>query len=291
LPGCVEDADGQLRIVLSSVHAKPLLLARQQGLAHAVTSLDLGLTTCQVSLTPDGVVCPGGGGVSWDSLQAIAETPLTSFQIQDSEAIPIQSFSERLNRFYSLMPTGRAPTLLVSGIPMHRIQGADPYQDTLNKVRTISPFTGWVLDTCTGLGYTAIQAARVAERVTTIELDPAVLDIARLNPWSRQLFENPRVEQVVGDAGEEIYSFPDGVFARIVHDPPTFSLAGELYSGEFYRQLYRVLRRGGRLFHYIGDLESRSGHGVARGVVKRLQDAGFARIGRRPAAFGVVAYK
>ena len=70
-----------------------------------------------------------------------------------------------------------------------------------------------------------------------------------------------------------------------------FSLAGELYSGEFYRHLYRVLARKGRLFHYIGDLESRSGRNVARGVVRRLQEAGFSRVVRRPEAFGVVAYK
>ena len=85
-------------------------------------------------------------------------------------------------------------------------------------------------------------------------------------------------------------AFEDESFTCIIHDPPTFSLAGDLYSGEFYRQLHRRLRRKGRLFHYIGDLESRSGRNVARGVVRRLQEAGFARVVRRPRAFGVVAY-
>ncbi len=70
-----------------------------------------------------------------------------------------------------------------------------------------------------------------------------------------------------------------------------FSLAGDLYSGEFYRDLYRLLKRRGRLFHYIGDLESRSGRNVVKGVVRRLGEAGFARIVRKPGAFGVVAYK
>lgn len=45
----------------------------------------------------------------------------------------------------------------------------------------------------------------------------------------------------------------------------------------------------GRLFHYIGDLESRSGGRVAKGVVRRLREIGFTRIHRRPEAFGVVA--
>ncbi len=45
------------------------------------------------------------------------------------------------------------------------------------------------------------------------------------------------------------------------------------------------------MFHYIGDLESKSGRNVVRGVLSRLQQAGFARIVKHPEAFGVVAYK
>jgi predicted methyltransferase len=118
-----------------------------------------------------------------------------------------------------------------------------------------------------------------------------VLEIARLNPWSHQLFQNPRIRQIVGDSFEEIEGFEDESFSRIVHDPPMFSLAGELYSGAFYRHLFRVLKRKGRVFHYIGDLNSRSGRNVARGIVRRLQEAGFSRVVRKPGAFGVIAFK
>jgi predicted methyltransferase len=172
---------------------------------------------------------------------------------------------------------------------MHRIKGTDPHRDTLSKVRTIAPITGRVLDTCTGLGYTCIEAAKTAEQVVTIELDPTVLEVALLNPWSSALFRDPRIEQRVGDSFDELMDCADESFSRIIHDPPTFSLAGELYSGEYYRHLFRVLRPKGRLFHYIGDLSSRSGRNVVRGVVRRLQEAGFLRIARRPEAFGVVA--
>ena len=181
--------------------------------------------------------------------------------------------------------------MLVSGIPMHRIKGTDPHQDTLSKIKTIAPIKGQVLDTATGLGYTAIQAAKSADRVVTIELDPAALEIAGLNPWSQGLFENPKITQIVGDSCEEIENLGDGAFARIIHDPPAFSLAGDLYSAEFYRELFRTLGRGGRLFHYIGDLESKSGRVVARGAMRRLGEAGFSRVVRRPEAFGLVAYK
>jgi predicted methyltransferase len=277
--------------VLSHLQVGPILRARQQGESSAVTSLDLGLTTAEVALEPERVVLPDGQWLSWDSLEEISQSESVCFVVEENEAEKIQRFSEFLNRFYSLMPTHRAPTLLISGIPMHRIKGTDPHRDTLSKIRTVAPIGGRVLDTCTGLGYTAIEAARTAEQVVTIELDPTVLEVARLNPWSHSLFENPRIEQIVGDSFEEVQTFEDDSFARILHDPPTFSLAGELYSGECYRHLFRVLRRRGRMFHYIGDLSSRSGRNVARGVVRRLQEAGFSRVVRKPEAFGVVAYK
>ena len=189
------------------------------------------------------------------------------------------------------MPTRAAPTMLISGIPMHRIKGTDPYHDTLEKIKTVKPVVGRVLDTATGLGYTAIEAAKTADHVVTIELDPTALEIARLNPWSRALFDNPKITQRIGDSYDVIEEFDDQTFTRIIHDPPAFSLAGDLYSGEFYVELHRVLRRGGRLFHYVGNPESKSGSRVTRGVMRRLQEAGFSRIARRPRAFGVLAFR
>jgi predicted methyltransferase len=174
---------------------------------------------------------------------------------------------------------------------MHRFKGVDPHRDTLLKIKAIVPVVGQVLDTATGLGYTAIEAAKTAEQVTTVEIEPAALEVARLNPWSQRLFDNPRITQIVGDVYEEIETFEDGAFDCIIHDPPAFNLAGDLYAGAFYRELFRVLRRKGRLFHYIGDLESKSGRTVAKGAVRRLQEAGFSRVVRRPEAFGLVACK
>jgi hypothetical protein len=203
----------------------------------------------------------------------------------------IQAFSERTGRFYSLMPTAAAPTVLISGIAMHRIKGTDPLQDTRSKIRAIAPVAGHVLDTATGLGYTAIEADKTATRVVTVEVDPMVLQIARFNPWSQALFDSPRIEQVTGDSYEEIGQFEGEFFSRIIHDPPMISLAGELYALAFYRQAFRVLKRNGRMFHYVGNPQSRSGASATKGVIRRLKEAGFTRVIPRPEAFGVVAYK
>jgi len=278
-------------IVLSYVQVEPLFEARQKGLDVAETSPDLGLTRVVVTITAEGVVFPGGERVDWQNLEKIRKSEVNCFIVEDNVVRSIQVFSEYTNRVCSLMPTKGAPSMLIAGFVMHRIKDIDPMQDTLRKIASIKPVVGRVLDTATGLGYTAIEAAKTAEQVVTIELDPGAQEIARLNPWSQPLFDNAKIEQIIGDAYEVVQTFEDESFARIIHDPPTFSLAGDLYSGAFYRQLYRVLKRGGRLFHYIGDPSSKASGGVTKGALRRLQEAGFTRVVRKPEAFGVVAYK
>jgi predicted methyltransferase len=278
-------------IVLSHFQVRPIIAARQAGKGAIACSLDLGLTTSEVTLQPDRVILPGGQGLAWASLQTIVDNEVACCVIEDNAPRKIQFFSGQSNCLYSLMPTHAAPTMLISGIPMHRIKDTDPYQDTLTKIRAAAPIHGRVLDTATGLGYTAIEAAKTADEVITIEIDSAALQVARLNPWSQALFDNPKIRQISGDAFDEVQAFEDASFNRIIHDPPMFSLAGDLYSAEFYRQLYRVLKSNGRVFHYIGDLDSSSGQRVSKGVIRRLQDAGFARVIRQSEAFGVLAYK
>jgi predicted methyltransferase len=242
-------------------------------------------------MRPARVNLPNGQSLTWAQLEEIRQNELACYSVIDSRIEKIQLYSESLNRFYSLMPTERAPTMLISGLPMHRIKNTDPYRDTLSKIKAIAPITGRVLDTTMGLGYTAIEAAKTAEHVISIELDPLVLEICRLNPWSQDLFRDPRISRVIGDAFEEVNRFEDEAFSRIIHDPPTFSLAGDLYSATFYRQLCRILKPRGRLFHYIGDPGSKSGQRVTRGVTRRLHEAGFRRVKPYPEAFGVAASK
>lgn len=278
-------------IVLSYVQVEPLLDARRKGQVSSDISPDLGLTTVTVMLTNEGIVFPGGERLDWQSVEKISKSEVNCFLLENNTARPIKVFSEYTNRMCSLLPTRGAPSMLIAGFVMHRIKDIDPMQDTRGKIAAIAPVTGRVLDTATGLGYTAIEAAKTADEVVTIELDPGAQEIARLNPWSRALFDNSKIHQLMGDAFEVAQTFDDENFARIIHDPPTFSLAGDLYSGAFYRQLHRILKRGGRLFHYIGDPRSKASGGITKGALRRLQEAGFTRVVRKAEAYGVVAYK
>jgi len=194
-------------IVLSHFQTAPLLAARHAGEPHASISLDLGLTISEVVLHQDGVRLPDDQQLAWACIEEISCNDATCFHIVNGEAEKVQFFSSTMNRFYSLMPTERAPTMLLSGIPMHRIKGIDPHEDTLRKIRAVAPVMGRVLDTATGLGYTATEAARTAAEVVTVEIDPTVLEVARRNPWSRALFDNARIRQMIGDSCEVLPSF------------------------------------------------------------------------------------
>ena len=278
-------------MILSYIQARPLLEVHKRGQTVVETSTDLGISSSSATLSDDGVCFASGEYLDWSSIKKISESEVKCYTVSEHGIEPVQMFSEATGRVCSLLPTRGAPSMLIAGFVMHRIKDIDPWQHAQRMIAAIAPVSGSVLDTTTGLGYTAILAARTAESVTTIELDPGAQAIARLNPWSQELFTNPTIKQVLGDACEVVPTLANESFNRIVHDPPTFALAGDLYSGAFYRELYRALKRGGRLFHYIGDPESKASGSVTRGVIRRLQEAGFSRVVRHAEAYGVVAYK
>jgi uncharacterized protein len=275
-------------IILSHYHIEPLMA--RDAPTNASLSLDLGMSSTEVYKVGTNWSLPDGQVLTPVHLEAISEDNNGCFLFKDGELEKIQAYSPRTDRYYSLMPTPTAPTMLISGIPMHRIKDTTPLEDTRQKLKALGKPYGRVLDTATGLGYTAIQAARTAALVVTVEFDPAVLDICRLNPWSADLFTSPNIQPLIGDSADLVGVFPDQSFDAIIHDPPTFALAGQMYAGEMYRHLYRILKPGGRLFHYIGNPDSRYGATTSRGVVVRLRSAGF-RVTPKERAFGVLGVK
>ena len=277
-------------LVLSHYQVAPILQQREFVGLQITFSPDLNISTTEGMITPEGLEIRDAEIFGWEALEKIAAAPNNCFTLVDGIPEKILTFSELTNSSYSLYPTERAPTMLISGIPMHRIKDTNPERDTREKIKAAQPI-GRVLDTATGLGYTAIGAAKVANHVITVELDPAAQEICRQNPWSQDLFANSKIKQRIGDSFDVIETLEDASLNRIIHDPPTFSLAGHLYSADFYAEMYRVLKSEGRAFHYIGDPESKSGRRITAGAIRRLEQVGFTRVKRVPRAFGVVAYK
>lgn len=266
-----------------------MLAAVRSGVTSVESSLDLNRTRQQLVCNAEGVQPEDLPQLTIPLLAYVEEDANSCWLVDGDELEKIEAYSEEMGRYYSLYPTESAPTMLISGIPMHRIQDTDPWRDTQAKIKAAGPIAGDVLDTCTGLGYTALLAAEKAAHVTTIELDETAHEVVRRNPWSQHIFATPNIASRVGNSADVIAEFADHSFDVIIHDPPMFTLAGELYSLDFYRQARRVLKRRGRFFHYIGNPESKSGATVTRGVVRRLQEAGFGRVTPQPRAFGVIA--
>lgn len=275
-------------MIFSHFQTRPL--AEKDAPSIVTLSADLGLSTIQAERVSSGWRFPTGEILTFVQVEVINEDENSCYHLTGDGLEKIEAFSAMTNRYYSLYPTPKAPTMLISGIPMHRIKGTTPYEDTRQKMQALGKPYGLVLDTATGLGYTAIQAAATADRVVTVEYDPAVLTICRLNPWSQVLFTDPKISILIGDSAALVSCFPEDKFNAIIHDPPMFNLAGQLYSQEIYEDFYRILKAKGRMFHYIGNPDSRSGAGVGRGVVSRLHRAGFT-VRSKERAFGVLARK
>jgi len=256
-------------------------------------SLSLGIDFEEITATPEKVIFRGKE-VSINFLLDLKEKldERTIIGIFDDDFNKIAWYSD--GKYYKLCNTGfrKAPTLEISGIHMHRVTGIDPWKDSALKVKLLKvPRDGKILDICTGLGYTAINMViNGARLVYTIEKDINVLQMAELNPWSRRL-SDARIHVILGDATEVLGKFPNNYFDRILHDPPRFALAPELYTRSFYEELYRILKPGGRLVHYTGSPGSKYRRiDIARGVIKKLKEIGF-KAYREKRIQGVIALK
>ena len=265
--------------LIAAAGAAELLAAIDAGRAEVEASLDLGQSTETVRLAP-GAASLRGVSVSRDELETVTERPTAVFAAEPGGPRPLEV---REGGYAKLVPTGGAPTVELSGVRMHRTAGIDPFEDARTKAAAVVAACGRVLDTCGGLGYTATWARRLgAKKVISVEIDPAVLELRLRNPWSRGFLEDGATERLEGDVAELIRGFPDSAFDCVLHDPPRFSLAGELYGAEFIGRLHRVLRPGGRLLFYTGEPYRRGrGRDFVAGVARRLAEAGFEAEWRR----------
>ena len=175
-----------------------------------------------------------------------------------------------------LVPTEWGPpTFEIDGIKMLPTARVSPYLDAERKVGLIRPRGRVVLDTCGGLGYFAAWCLQQqAARILSFEKNADVLWLRTLNPWSPAV--GGALSLMHADITAEITQLADRSVDAILHDPPRFGIAGELYSQVFYDQLARVIRRGGRLFHYTGSPNRlTSQRNVPLEVARRLTRSGF----------------
>jgi len=243
--------------------------ARAAGETVVECSLDLQRTTTSVELLDDAWLWQGK---RYPRLEVCKERTIYHWTGAGFEAI-----SRYNGSLIKLVPTEWGPpTFEIDGIKMLPTARVSPYADAERKVGLIRPSGKVILDTCGGLGYFAAWCvAGRAVRVLSFERNPDVLWLRGLNPWSPT--PDAVLQLTLADTVSRIGTLPDESVDAILHDPPRFGIAGELYSGAFYGQLARVLKRGGLLFHYTGAPNKLSrGRDLAMEVIARLSQAGFA---------------
>jgi predicted methyltransferase len=256
-----------------------MMQALRDGATHCECSLDLGLAVHPVALTPQGF--------TWNDSHYPWPAALKDRTIYYWDGSAFAAVSRYAGSLIKLVPTQwGAPTFEIDGIKMLPTATVSPFEDARRKVELVGVRERRVLDTCGGLGYFAAWCRRLgATRILSCEKNATVLWLRALNPWSPAADAVLEVLNIGIEA--QIEAMADASFDVILHDPPRFGIAGELYSRKFYAQLVRVLRPGGTLFHYTGSPNKlTSGRDVPGEVLQRLQHSGFSA---RRALDGVLA--
>ncbi|MET4729586.1 putative methyltransferase [Lysobacter enzymogenes] len=259
--------------LLTRPDAEALCAARAAGQPAWSGSLDLGRSQGQAHLHDEAWEWRGQ---RYPYPAALKDRTVYYWDGEDFAAV-----SRFAGSLIKLVPTSwGAPTFEIDGIKMLPTSKTSPLDDARTKVALIQPRGKAVLDTCGGLGYFAACCLDAgAARIESFEKNASVLWLRTLNPWSPDP-DAPehagRLRLNHGDVSQAIASLPAAEFDALLHDPPRFGIAGELYSQTFYDHLARVLRRGGRLFHYTGSPNKlTTGRDVPREVAKRLEKSGF----------------
>lgn len=250
-----------------------LLAARDAGKAEWTGSMDLDRSSGRAPLQADGWL--------WNGQRYPYPGKLRDRTIYYWDGEDFSSVSCFSTSLIKLVPTEwGAPTFEIDGIKMLPSAKTSPLDDARRKVALVQPRGKRVLDTCGGLGYFAACCLEAGvARIQSFEKNADVLWLRTLNPWSPDP-EAPssggRLQLTHADVSQAIAQMPDASVDAVLHDPPRFGIAGELYAQTFYDQLARVLRRGGRMFHYTGSPNKlTSDRDVPREVAKRLEKAGF----------------
>lgn len=246
-----------------------LAAARDRGDERLTLSLDLGRSTATVEPTREG----------WRWLKHLYPYPedLKERTVYGWNGAAFEAISRFDAKLYKLVPTDWGPpTFEIDGIKMLPTAQVSPFEDARSKVALVEPRGRRVLDCCGGLGYFAHWCLmEQAASILSFEKSAAVLWLRAVNPWSPR--RDARLTLNHADITGEIVKLPPKSFDAILHDPPRFGIAGELYSLAFYQQLERVLAIGGILFHYTGTPNKVSrGRDMQKEVKRRLGQAGLA---------------
>ena len=269
--------------------ARQVLDAMNRGESSIDVSVDLNLSCSTFTLSGDELILDADNRLSRSELQKISSKENKIFCLQGGV---LEALEDRSTGYYKLVPTDKAPLLEISGVKMHISKGINPFESARQMAAQVVKKGHMVLDTCGGLGYAASAALALgARKVTSVELSATVIALRQRNPWSQGIFSD-NIQLVHADINTYIRELTAQSFDSVIHDPPRFSLAGELYGEKFYREIHRVLKRRGVLFHYTGNPHQlKRGSSFMDHAAQRLRTAGFSKVTKVTELMGVTASK
>ena len=272
-----------------SAVAREVLGAMDRGDDRVDISVDLHLSRDAFDLRDDELILDAENRLSREELRRIEGKESRIFHLEGGR---LEVLEVRVDGYYKLVPTDQAPLLEISGVKMHISKGINPFESAGQMAAQVVKKGDRVLDTCSGLGYAASAALQLGAReVVSVERSATVMELRKKNPWSQRIF-GADIQLVHADVDDYIRELAADSFDSVIHDPPRISLAGELYGERFYREIYRVLRRRGALFHYTGNPHLlKHGASFIDHAAQRLREAGFTRVVKVVELMGVTAYK
>ncbi len=253
-------------------------------------SLDLNLTWQRWPILENRLMLGRDLFVDEQQLISVVSDPKKIFMLDKGALTPLEI---RHHGYCKLVPTASAPILEIDGIKMHRSSDIDPLDDARQKIALVVRPGDRVLDTCGGLGYSAMFAARAgALQVVSFEKSKEVLQLRMVNPWLKTGSPD-RMQLIHGDLTRQMDQLESESFHSVIHDPPRFtSSTGDLYGKVFYAGLFRVMKKAGRLFHYTGSPGKIKSQDVfIKNTMKRLENAGFEKVEFHDSLQGIYGLK
>ena len=265
--------------IISSSELREINKAIEEGLDSLEVSLDLGINKTKVKLEKKAFIIND----QIVKTKKIKEDDKSCYLITENGLEKAQFIFNDSGKFYKLVPTQFRPILKISGTSMHK-------KEFLNKLKKDKLY-GNVLDSGTGLGYSSIIVSKTADKVITVEIDENVIEIAKLNPYSQELFNSRNIKRILGNICGDIKKFKEKEFNFVILDGGSVKGSEEFFSLENYKEVFRILKHDGKLYHYVPNHQIKRGRDFATEIISRLQKSGFRDIFRDKEGSFLIAKK
>ncbi|MFC4376384.1 polyamine aminopropyltransferase [Nocardia halotolerans] len=196
-----------------------------------------------------------GAYVLADRFEATAQQALFAHPIVWQSRTPYQQIV--LTESFSPFGTTDTRLFLNGGLQFSSVDEYRYHEALVHPVLAGSRGSVLVLGGGDGLALREILRYPDVERVTLVELDPAMIELARtherLTGLNRHAFDDPRVQVVTADAFSWLRGAP-GLFDAVIVDlpDPDQTSVAKLYSQEFYAMAANVLAPGARMVVQAG---------------------------------------